>query len=187
MANTKGLGANKLSSEHKIILIQLLADFYGNDEVIEYFKLEYDIEMVSSNVSFYRKNKEKEIIETRKKLNERLLAIPIANKFYRLEHRQKLLDDLEDNLWYEDYKIKNNQIAYDGNGKPIMLKIKGNHGAANQIMDSVQKETEPDKLAFTDPSGENEFTGFTDDERRMERLAELCNAIRERRSSEAGK
>lgn len=160
MANTNEIGANKLSGPQKAILIQLLADFYGNEEVIEYFKREHNIEMVSSNVSFYRKNKEKEIIKTRGKLNDRLLAIPIANKFYRLEERQKLLDDLMDNLWYEDIKMKGNQIAYDKDNNPIVLKIRGNHGAANQILDSVFKETEPLKIAQTDPTGQKEASGI---------------------------
>ena len=187
MTNTNEIGANKLSCKQKDILIQLLADFYGNDEAIEYFKREYNIKMTSGNISFYRKTHEDKIIETRKKLGDRLLAIPIANKFYRLEERQKLLDDLKKHLWYEDIKMKGNQIAYDKDNNPIVLKIKGNHGVANQIMDSVQKETEPFKIAPTDPTGENEFTGFTDDERRMERLIELCDSIRDRRDSEAGK
>ena len=187
MANTNQTGINKLNKEHKAVLIQLLADFYGNEEAIEYFKQEYNLKMASSNISWYRKNHEADIIQQRESLNERLLAIPIANKFYRLEERQKLLDDLMENLWYEDVKMKGNQIAYDSDGNPIVLKIKGNHSAANQIMDSVQKETEPFKIAPVTPDGQDEYTGFTDDERRMERLIELCDSIRERGNTEAGK
>lgn len=157
--NTNENTKHKLKPEHKTILIQLLADFYGNVDAIEYFKKEFDIEMTSGNISFYRKNHEADIIQQRESLNERLLAIPIANKFYRLEERQKLLDDLMENLWYEDVKMKGNQIAYDSDGNPIVLKIKGNHGAANQIMDSVQKETEPFKIAPVTPDGQNEYKG----------------------------
>lgn len=144
---------NKLTKEQKSILIQLLANFYGNNQLVEYFKQEYDTAVSSANISFYRKRYETEIIEVRKKLGDRLLAIPIANKFYRLEERQKLLDDLKEHLWLEDVKMKNNQIAYDKDGNPIVLKLKGNHAIANQIMDSVKSELEPDKLALTDPSG----------------------------------
>lgn len=155
MANTNQTGVNKLSGTHKDILIQLLADFYGNDEVIEYFKQEHNITMASGNVSFYRKNHEKDIIKKRKSFNKRLLAIPIANKFYRLEERQKLLDDLKNNLWCEVVKMKDGQVVLDEKGNQTVFRLKGNHGIANQIMDSVQKETEPQKLSLTDPSGEH--------------------------------
>lgn len=147
--------ASKLKGDHKAILIQLLADFWCNDEILKHFKQEFNIEMSSANISFYRKNHEADIIQQRESLNERLLAIPIANKFYRLEERQKLLDDLKKHLWYEDVKMKGNQIAYDSDGNPIVLKIKGNHNVANQILDSVHKELDPDKLALTDPTGKN--------------------------------
>ena len=151
---------HKLKPEHKAILIQLLADFYGNVDVIEYLKKEFGIEITSGNISFYRKEHEADIIQQRESLNERLLAIPIANKFYRLEERQKLLDDLMEHLWYEDVKMKGNQIAYDSDGNPIVIKIKGNHSVANQIMDSVHKELDPDKLSLTDPTGKNAIKGI---------------------------
>lgn len=160
MANTNQTGVNKLSGTHKDILIQLLADFYGNDEVIEYFKQEYNITMASGNVSFYRKSHEDDIIKKREKLNAKLLAIPIANKFYRLEERQKLLDDIKKHLWYEDVKTnKKNEVVYDKDDNPVVIKIKGNHNVANQIMDSVHKELDPDKLALTDPTGKKQHEG----------------------------
>jgi len=154
MASIKKNTENKLTGEHKAILIQLLADFYGNDEVIKYFKREFNIKMSSGNVSFYRKTHESDIIQQRESLNKRLLAIPIANKFYRIEQRQKLVDDLFKNLWLEDVKMKGNQIAYDKDGNPKMVKIKGNHNVINKLLDSIQKELEPNKLSLTDPSGD---------------------------------
>ncbi len=146
-------GINKLKKDQKVILIQLLANFYGNNQLIEYFKEEFGIKVTSSNISFYRKNHEAEIIDVRKKLGDRLLAIPIANKFYRLEERQKLLDNIKKHLWCEVVKMKDGQIVLDEDGKQTVLRLKGNHAVANQIMDSVKAEVEPDRLALTDPSG----------------------------------
>ncbi len=160
MTSIKKNTGNKLKGEHKAILIQLLADFCGNDEVIEYFKREFNIEMSSGNVSFYRKTHEKDIIQQRESLNKRMLAIPIANKFYRIEQRQKLMDDLFENLWFEDVKMKNNQIVYKANGIAERFKLKGNHNIINNLLDSTQKELEPQKIAPTTPDGNELFTGI---------------------------
>lgn len=187
MNKSKHITEHKLKAEHKTILIQLLAGFYGNDEAIEYLKNEFGIQVTSGNISFYRKQHEDDIIQQRMALNEKLLAIPIANKFYRLEERQKLLDDLKAHMWYEVFKMKDGQVVLDEKGNQTVLKLKGNHGVANQIMDSVKSELEPNKLALTNPDGTEEYAGFTDYKRRMERLIELCDSIRKRRDIEAGK
>lgn len=46
---------------------------------------------------------------------------------------------------------------------------------------------EVEKVAPVTPDGQDEFTGFTDDESRMERLIQICDSIRERRNTEDSK
>jgi hypothetical protein len=131
----------KLNGTQKALVIQMLADFKGNNEIIEYFKSEYDIDLTSAAITHYKHKNENDIIEVRKNLSERILAIPIANKIFRVELRQKLVADIMDKgLWYT---ITNKYGEHK----------KGNHGAVNEILDSVKSELEPDKLALTDPSG----------------------------------
>jgi len=136
----------KLNGEQKLLMIQLLADFKGNNEIIEYFKENHNIEITQQAVTYYKQKYERDIIKIRETFNDRILAIPVANKFKRIEIRQHLCEDLLANLWLEEIKIKKNQIAYDNNGKPITSKFKANHEIINKILDSIRAELEPLKI-----------------------------------------
>jgi len=137
---------NKLDGEHKVLMLQMLADFKSNDEILKYFNESFNIDLTSAAVTYYRIHYEPDIIKIRESLNDRILAIPVANKFKRIEIRQHLCEDLLANLWLEEIKIKKNQIAYDNNGKPITSKFKANHEIINKILDSIRAELEPLKI-----------------------------------------
>lgn len=141
----------KLKGAQKDVLIQMLADFASNKEILAYFNEEYKISLTSGSITHYRKTKEKEIIKIRKKLGDRMLAIPIANKFKRIElrehliadilaHKKKGSDETESRLWYT---VKNRYGAHR----------KGNHAIINDLLDSIRAELEPKKFAMTDPDG----------------------------------
>lgn len=141
----------KLNGAQKQLLIQMLADFASNKDILAYFNDEYKISLSSGTITHYRKTKEKEIIEIRKMLGDRMLAIPLANKFKRIELREQLIRDIlahttkgsdkvESRLWHT---IKNKYGSYK----------KGNHGAVNDLLDSIKAELEPKKFAMTDPEG----------------------------------
>ncbi len=139
----------KLSGDQKVIVLQMLADFQGNNEILDCFNEEYSISLTSAAITYYKKKYEKEIIKMREKLTERILAIPIANKFYRIELRQKLIADIishgpekENRLWT---KIETKRGAHE----------KANHLVVNAIMDSVKSELEPKKFAMTDSDGKS--------------------------------
>jgi hypothetical protein len=122
----------------------MLAGFISNEEIIQYFKSEYDISLTSAAITYYKNNYEDDIVKARGKLMEKVLSIPIANKFYRIKLRQQLIRNIiDEGLWCE---IETKHGSHK----------KGNHGAVNTILDSVQTEMEPKKFSMTDPSGEKQ-------------------------------
>jgi len=72
-----------------------------------------------------------------KRLREDLLAIPIANRFYRLKERQKLLEDLKENLWTEVPLPRNGEALSDQEGNPRLIRQRGNHAIINQLSDLI--------------------------------------------------
>ena len=66
---------------------------------------------------------------------------PFADKANRVKQRGDLIRDIEEKgLWYTI-------VTKFGEHK------KGNHGAINDLLDSIHRELEPFKIAPTDPSG----------------------------------
>lgn len=91
-----------LSEPVKIFIVQALACRDTPQEVVTLVKQEYDIEVTRSQCQNYDptkysgRNLSKKYVElfyeTRKKFDEGLVDIPIANKYYRLKQYQKQLE-----------------------------------------------------------------------------------------------
>lgn len=139
--NTK----NKLDSNSKAIIINMLAAYYSNKEIVDYFKEELGLKITSANVSFYRKHKKKEIQIARVEFHKTVECLPVAQKVYRIQLRQKLIDDLlkNDRLW----SIEKTKYGH---------RYKSNHLVINKILDSVREEMEPKKLAVADSTGKKD-------------------------------
>ena len=92
-------------------------------------------------------NKKRTIETERERLREDLLAIPIANRFYRLKgKKQKLHDDLIENLWTKvplkgmGRRYQTREVIQGVLDKRVIIAI------INQLLDSTMKEIEPLKL-----------------------------------------
>ncbi len=139
----------KLKGEHKDFIISKLALHCGQTEIAAAVKDEFGIDMSKQNVDYYKRKYEKEWRKKRDYFNKHIAEIePFADKSLRVQQRGDLIRDIVDKgLWYTvfgkfgDYE-------------------KGNHGAINDLLDSINKELEPRKLALTDPSGEREAAGI---------------------------
>lgn len=117
--------APKLNKEHKHIVIQLLAAFEPVKEIVSHLKVHHG-QMVSERLIYwYHENRVEEIEEERKRLNRQLLTIPVANKFKRLQIRNKLVTSL---------------LQPTENGAAV---CEGKHLVVNRILDSVFREMEP--------------------------------------------
>jgi len=136
----------KLSGPDKQLMINMIAAFFENQDIVDHFQEEYGIKITGQNVSYYRKNKKPEIIEARKKFQEAIVYIPVAQKTWRLRVRQRIIDNLlkDENLWKKE-PVK------DG------VKYKGAHNVINNILDSAREELEPRKVSLTDPTGEKDM------------------------------
>jgi len=90
---------NKLDEKHKYQIIQMLAAFEKPIIIVEHLKTQFDIEVSERTIYYYWETRKGEIKTERERLREDILAIPIANRFYRLNERQKLIEDLKEHLW----------------------------------------------------------------------------------------
>lgn len=147
-------GQSKLKGEHKEFVINKLALHCGVTEIAESLKIEFSVSVTPQNIEYYKREYEEEWRKRREYLNQHIAEIePYADKVNRVKMRGDLIRDLDKNLWTEEPLIKNNVKVRDDDNNPIMIKGFPNHAAANKILDSIQKELEPDKLALTDPTG----------------------------------
>ena len=145
----------KLSGADKQLMINMIGGFFENQEIVDHFQEEYGIKITGQNVSYYRKHKKPEIREARKKFQESIVYLPVAQKTWRLRVRQYLIDNLlkDENLWCKEYGLEKK-------GDDITLKLlrkKGNHNHINNILESAQEELEPKRLAFTDITGKKDI------------------------------
>ena len=124
--------ANKLEQNHKHEVIQMLAAFEKPATIVEHLKARHGIAVSERNIYFYQENRKEDIERERKRIRADLLAIPIANKFMRLQIRDKLLNVLMKNL--------ENKIGKEGRD-PLII---------NRILDSVHKEMEPFETTVTE-------------------------------------
>ena len=124
--------ANKLEQNHKHEVIQMLAAFEKPTTIVEHLKARHGIAVSERNIYFYQENRKEDIERERKRIRADLLAIPIANKFMRLQIRDKLLNVLMKNL--------ENKIGKEGRD-PLII---------NRILDSVHKEMEPFETTVTE-------------------------------------
>ena len=124
--------APKLSKRHKLLIIKLLAAFEPVKDIVHHLKVHYDQTVTERLIYWYEEHREEEIESEREKLNKQLLSIPIANKFKRLQIRDKLLNVLMKNL--------ENKIGKEGRD-PLII---------NRILDSVHKEMEPFETTVTE-------------------------------------
>ena len=127
--------APKLSKRHKLIIIRLLAAFESVKDIVNHLKVHYDQTVTERLIYWYEENRQEEIEKEREELNNQLQAIPIANKFKRLQIRDKLLNMLMKNL--------ENNIGKEGKD-PLII---------NRILDSVHKEMEPFETTVTEQLG----------------------------------
>ena len=102
-----------LTNEAKAFIVQGLASYMTPTEVVNAVKEEFDIEVSRQTASAYDPNKAQGkglaqewrdlFEECRKRFNENLLDIPIANKAYRLNMLDRMARDAE--------KSKNRPLA----------------------------------------------------------------------------
>jgi len=114
-----------VTKEMRSFIIKHFAGFEKPKVVCELVHAEFGVEVTRSNVYKIKATHQDSIFRERKRLADQLQDIPIANLFYRLKERQKMVDDIkEKGLWYKDK---------DG------IK-KGNHAIINKILDSCSEE-----------------------------------------------
>ena len=151
----------KLKGIHKDFIINKLALYCGVTEIAEALKVDFDIDITPQAIEYYKREYEKEWRAKREYFNKHIAEVePFADKINRIKMRGDLIRDLDDNLWTEEPLIKGNVKIRDDDNNQIMIKGYPNHVSINRLLDSIQKETEPDKLALTTPDGRESFTGL---------------------------
>jgi hypothetical protein len=136
----KKITANKLETKHKFEVIQMLAAFEKPKTIVEHLKATHGIVVTERNVYYYLENRSEDIEIERERLRADLLSIPIANGFIRLRIRQKLIEDLVENLWFKVPVTRNGTAIAGADGIPKVMKLRGNHGLINSILDSIFRE-----------------------------------------------
>ncbi|HEA19633.1 hypothetical protein LCGC14_1125860 [marine sediment metagenome] len=133
----------KLDGIHKEYILNKLALHCGQTEIVKAIKTNFGIEISVQGIDYYKREYEKEWREKRSYFNKHIAEIePFADKSLRVQKRGELIRDIEDEgLWYTVF-------GKFGDHK------KGNHGAINDLLDSIKKEIEPFKIAQTNPDGE---------------------------------
>ena len=151
----------KLKGAHKDFIINKLALYCGVTEIAEALKAEFEVDVTPQAIEYYKREYEKEWRAKREYFNAHIAEVePFADKINRIKMRGDLIRDLDDNLWTEEPLIKRNVMIRDDDGDPIMIKGFPNHVNVNRLLDSIQKELEPLKIAQTDPTGQKEATGL---------------------------
>ena len=133
----------------------------GTSEIAESLKIDFDVDITPQGVDYYKQNYEDEWKARRKYFNEHIAEVePFADKINRIKKRGDLARDLDENLWQEEPLIKNNRTIRDDDNNPVMIKGFPNHININRLLDSIQRELEPLKVAQTDPTGQKEAAGI---------------------------
>ena len=124
----------------------MLAAFEEPSNIKKHLQEEHGIEIHINNVYWYAENKKDEIEEERDRVRHDLMAIPIANKFYRLQLRQRLVDDIfNKGLW-----AIMGTVEVEGRKLP---RLKGNHNLINQVLNAVREEMEPFEIKLVNDEG----------------------------------
>jgi hypothetical protein len=145
----------KLDGIHKEYVINKLALYCGVTEIAESLKIEFDIDITPQGISHYKSEWEDEWKKRREFFNKHLIEIePYANKAVRVKKLGDLIRDLDGDWWVENIAIKKNQIAYNKDGSPVKLKTNSNHLIVGKLLELIQHETEPRKVAHTNESGD---------------------------------
>lgn len=124
----------------KIFIVQSLACFETPQQVADAVKENFNIEIGRQQVAFYDptkvagKNLSKKFVtlfnETRKKFQENVLDIPIANKAFRLKEMQKMFDDFGRNRIMKLNVLK--QAFQETDGRITRQEHTGKDGGALQ-------------------------------------------------------
>ena len=125
----------------KIYIVQALACRDTPQEVADLVKQEFGIEIDRQQCAAYDptkrrgKNLSQKYVdlfeETRKKFDEGLIDIPIANKFYRLKELQKMYDDSGRNKRVRQNLLK--QALQETDGRTTKVEHMGKDGADLEI------------------------------------------------------
>jgi hypothetical protein len=146
--------SNKLSAEHKAVVIKLLGSFETPSKVAAYIFEKYNIGVSVQNVSAYANRYPDEIKSVREKFLSDMELLPIVSKGYRIKIRQNLVFDImgnpnkdfaDDKLWLEE-----------ANTAGVVIRRRGNHSIVNDLLDSVRDELEPRRVALTNPNGDQD-------------------------------
>lgn len=132
----------KMSEELKVLVKQKFAEFYRPTEVQEWLLNEHNLSIHISNIMRYRDRNLDDIKKIRETLRGKISEIPVSNKYYRQKIRQRLVDDLLDNLWIEvPVMDKNGNMQKDDDGNVITKKVqKGNHSVVAQVLRDAMEE-----------------------------------------------
>jgi hypothetical protein len=146
---------SKLSAEHKAVVINLLGAFETPTNIAAYLLEKYNIKVSAQNIGAYAERYPDEIKLAREKILNELDLLPTTNKICRIKLRQDLVFDImghpnknyaDDKLWLEE-----------ANTAGVMVRKRGNHSIVNDLLDSIQAELEPRKMALTDPTGKQDL------------------------------
>lgn len=129
----------KVSSKAKQDLIELFALWKSNREINEHLAENYKITLTPSQLSTYRRKFQHEFLAKREALQTNINAIPTANLLYRLATYQELIEDLKNNIWYEDNKYYQGEL--------VQTIRKGNHQVLANLLRNVKEELEAQKIA----------------------------------------
>lgn len=138
--------APKLSDHQKQVVIRMLGAYCSPREIKEYLQSEYEVTLNDSTITFYKKQRRKEILKAREGFLNDIEVLPVSDKAYRIKQRQDLVNDLRANLWAEVAVIRDGKLMLDKNGKPKKVKTSPQHFLINKILDSIQNELDPIKI-----------------------------------------
>jgi len=146
--------AHKLDGEMKALVFNMLAAYFKPNEVVDVLKEEHGIDISIQNIHYHKKQHHEEIMKLRDEFNAKIESIPITDKICRLQIRYTLVKDLIRNLWTERPVVdKGGNLVKNKKGEVVFYKTQGQHGEINRILDSIQKELEPSRVALTNAEG----------------------------------
>ena len=139
----------KVPHDIKALIYYMFALWYKPKEVINELKKEHDFDLSYDLAYYYLTKHEKEWMQIRYSIEEDPKRyLKLANKFCRLEEREKLVNDLKENLWEEIPLVINNVQIYDKDNNKVMVKSRAKHDMINKLLDSIQKEQDPNKMSL---------------------------------------
>lgn len=133
LAKKNASSANKLTSEQRQHIYQLLAAGYRNSTILAHIRVNLGVKVSRQSINQMRHRHPERVEQGRREVESEItLAAPIASKLHRIAKRQELINSLERKLW------RVTSVTKDGTRL-----LTGTHETINRILDSVKVELEP--------------------------------------------